>query len=1497
MALRASNLNSANARKQKKSVEETFSKLSQLEHILLRPDTYIGSAERVEQTVWVWDDETGAMVNKQVVYPPGLYKIFDEILVNAADHKQRDPSMNSIKVEIDPENQLISVWNNGAGIPVEIHKKEKVYVPELIFGHLLTSSNYDDDEKKTVGGRNGFGAKLANIFSTEFIIETADAENRKRYKQVFRNNMNDRDDPIIRPNPKKESYTKVSFTPELSRFGMTHLDEDIVSLMKKRVYDIAGVNPGLKIFLNGSKVPIKSFKDYVDLYIQSDTSQVIHERLNDRWEVAITASDGQMGQVSFVNSIWTIKGGTHVNNVADQVVTRIAEHISKKEKGLKVKPFQIKSHLSLFVNCLVENPSFDSQTKETLTTKPAKFGSKWSVSDDFGKKIMKSGIVENVLAFAKFKQSKELSKTDGGKKARVVGIPKLDDANKAGGRDASKCTLILTEGDSAKALAISGLSVVGRDYYGVFPLRGKLLNVREAKHKQIMDNAEINNLKKILGLQHGKKYTDDAVKSLRYGHVLIMADQDHDGSHIKGLVINFFDHFWPGLLQVDGFLQEFITPIVKCVKGKQDKVFFTMPEYRRWISTDGDEAKRWKPKYYKGLGTSTAAEAKTYFSNLPRHLHEFCYGGEEDSDSLQLAFSKQRINDRKQWLSSFVPGTFFNHEEDELNYSNFVNKELILFSIADNSRSIPSVIDGLKPSQRKVLYCCFKRNLTKSEIKVVQLAGYVSEHSAYHHGEASLQATIVGLAQNFTGSNNVNLLVPSGQFGTRLQGGKDAASSRYIFTKLAPISRVLFQLHDDPLLKYQEEDGMRIEPDWYCPVIPIVLVNGSEGIGTGWSSSVPCYNPSDIIANIRRLLNEEPLKPMHPWYRGFRGSIVPVENAKSYDVYGTLRKGSADSSFVVSELPIRSWTTPYKEFLEASMVGNSDAKQPFIKDLQDNSTENNVRFSFTASGEGATILSTTAAYKRLKLNSSLSTNNMVLFDSEGRIRRYETPEEIMQEFFTVRYTLYSERRKYLLKQLEEELLCLDNKQRFIQMVIDGKLKVAKRRREELLSDLKRLKFDPVYKKNPKARESLEVEEVDDEDGAVTKESGYDYLLSMALWSLTAEKVKQLRDQRENKAREKDGMESSSPRELWESDLDDLETALKKEDDVSKKMAVEMESAAKKARQKQRGGNKSRSRGKKASPVYEEEDADETLECIPIPSVRVVLSKKAPAKKAVAESGGSKVRSRAPAKKASAKATREKIMSDDDMVDIVENDDGSDAFSVYSDDGDEISAKLADVVLDSDEDSQLIGRRKRPLKKSVLTLQAGNSDDTDLEADTTAATHTRKSVIAKPKVVATFSLQGEDSEDDEETMSLSERLAKRLSVKQVVEKKGKSDDSEETIGKSKKPVATKRRRCQKEKTKSLSIVISPSPSPRTKKTRVKSPNKGKSKSKAKVKGNDGSSTEEVLEEVVEVVSRPRRSAARRVILEESEDENGNDSEDDNDDDSDFIDLVDDDSDFE
>ncbi|XP_029370168.1 DNA topoisomerase 2-beta isoform X4 [Echeneis naucrates] len=1164
----------------KLSVERVYQKKTQLEHILLRPDTYIGTVEPITQQMWVFDEDIG-MNQREITYVPGLYKIFDEILVNAADNKQRDKNMTAIKINIDPESNTISIWNNGKGIPVVEHKDEKMYVPALIFGHLLTSSNYDDDEKKVTGGRNGYGAKLCNIFSTRFTVETACREYRHSFKQTWQNNMTKTSDPKIKFFD-GDDFTCVNFQPDLAKFKMEKLDKDIVALLTRRAYDVAGSCRGVKVTFNGKKLPVNGFRSYVDLYVKDKLDEtgvalkVVNETVNERWEVCLTMSEKGFQQISFVNSIATTKGGRHIDYVVDQIVAKLIEVVKKKNKaGVSVKPFQVKNHIWVFVNALIENPSFDSQTKENMTLQTKSFGSKCLLSDKFIRAATNCGIVESILNWVKFKAQTQLNKKCSSVKySKIKGIPKLDDANDAGGKHSSECTLILTEGDSAKSLAVSGLGVIGRDRYGVFPLRGKILNVREATHKQIMENAEINNIIKIVGLQYKKSYEDpESLRSLRYGRIMIMTDQDQDGSHIKGLLINFFHHNWPSLLK-HTFLEEFITPIVKATKNKQELAFYSLPEFDEW-KKQTENYKTWHIKYYKGLGTSTSKEAKEYFADMERHRITFRYSGVEDDAAITLAFSKKKTDDRKEWLTNFMEDRrqrrmhglpeqyLYGSQARHLSYNDFINKELILFSNSDNERSIPSLVDGLKPGQRKVLFTCLKRN-DKREVKVAQLAGSVAEMSAYHHGEQALMMTIVNLAQNFVGSNNVNILQPLGQFGTRINGGKDAASPRYIFTMLSPLAKLLFPAVDSNLLKFLYDDNQKVEPEWYIPIIPLVLVNGAEGIGTGWACKIPNYDPREIVNNINRMLNHQDPLPMLPSYKNFKGVIHEL-GQNQYLVSGEV--SVIDKNTIeITELPVRTWTQAYKESVLEPMLQGSDKTPALINDYKEYHTDTTVKFVVRMSEEKLAQAEAAGLHKVFKLQSSLTCNSMVLFDHMGCLKRYDSVHDILREFFELRLHYYKLRKDWLQGSLGAEASKLSNQARFVLEKIEGKITIENKSKRELMRMLiqKGYESDPVVAWS-KAQEKAQEEDYRDgneSDSSVDSGSSsgpnFNYILNMPLWCLTKEKVEDLLKQRDIKRGELNDLQRKSSEDLWKEDLaifieelDNLEALEREEQSLGK----------------------------------------------------------------------------------------------------------------------------------------------------------------------------------------------------------------------------------------------------------------------------------------------------------------------------------------------------------
>ena len=1187
----------------KKQSTEQYQKLTQLEHILKRPDTYIGSVERTTEQMWVYNSETEAMENRKVSFVPGLYKIFDEILVNAADNKQRDKNMNELRVWVDAEKGVIAVRNNGRGIPIEIHKKEGIYIPELIFGNLLTSSNYDDEEAKVTGGRNGYGAKLTNIYSTQFDLETVDSRQKKKYKQTWRNNMSVMEKAKIDTNKGEDDYTKITFKPDFKKFGMDKMDDDFEALVKRRVYDMAGSCTGIKVHLNGDRIKINKFKQYMEMYTKAIKTEnlandgvapeqvILTDNPHERWEIGFAVSDGSFQQVSFVNSIATTHGGSHVNYIADQICEKLEDIVNKKNKGgVKLKKAQVRNHIFLFVNCLIVNPAFTSQTKEQLTTKSSQFGSKPQVSDKFLKDIAKTEAVNNILHFAQQKADKVLSKSDGNRRQRMNNS-KLTDANKAGTKDGHRCTLILTEGDSASLLALAGRAVVNPDLFGVFPLRGKLLNVRDASVDQISKNQEIQNIKKFMGLQHKKDYTD--AKSLRYGHLMIMTDQDHDGSHIKGLLINFLQVQFPSLLKMEGFLMEFITPIIKVWKGdpkhpKAKRDFFTMPEYEAWKEEPGHQ-KGWEHKYFKGLGTSDTTDAEIYFSDLDKHLKEFHRIQEGEPEMIDLAFSKKKADARKQWLQNFVPGTYLDMSgTEQITYDDFINKELILFSMADNMRSIPSVIDGFKPGQRKVLYTCFRRNL-KRDVKVVELAGSVSGLTAYASGEASLQQTIVGLAQNFVGSNNINCLEPSGNFGSRLQGGQDAASARYIYTRLSPFARRIFHQSDEALLAYNTDDGKTIEPEMYMPIVPMILINGADGIGTGWSTSIPNYKPEDVMDNLKRRMDgdsKDSMLAMTPWFRGWGGEVEQLGEDR-FKFTGTIAE-TGENEVEITELPIRTWTQDFKDRLEE--IIKAEKLPSFIKDYTEYNTPSKVHFIITIE-EKKMKENLNKLEELFKLSKSMATTNLVAFDAQGRIHKYASPLDIMEEFYQVRLRYYQKRKDHLLDVMRRDLEKLTNQARFVKMIIDGKLTVSKKKKAVLVAELHKLGFTRFPKVADAKKEGefeavVEEDKNDSSDDAETTAgaSDYDYLLGMAIWSLTQERVEKLNRQIGEKEEEIDVLIKKSNKDLWRSDLEDLEYEWKTQLD-------EEANRAKKVKSKGRRASAKLGIGAKASKKRKADDSD------------------------------------------------------------------------------------------------------------------------------------------------------------------------------------------------------------------------------------------------------------------------------------------------------------------
>ena len=1535
-----------------KSIEERFQKKTQREHILIRPDTYIGKITPETEEMWIFDKNINLIIKKNITYVPGFYKIIDELIVNARDHYTREPTCTWIRMYFNQEDGSITIWNNGPGIPVEFHKDENVYVPELLLGHLLTGENFDDNDKRITGGRNGLGAKCisydtkvplfdgtiklakeivitdkligddgnvrniksilhssgkmyeisqqfgksykvnenhtltlfmpshkvifwnntenswnvnwwdfdkcivnsksikitkkisnvlrkhiektnalkqletfcknipnsnvidiniqdylkldnfaksklegfkgscvkwqhsdvlidpyilglwlgkdftcleknidtyemlksynllnnkhvpqdyiinstdirlkllagfidakgkisrqsksvimtydannkklldnitflveslglrcnlieksslcfinntkqltkyytmtisgnikkiparllfgindkvnsynnttgiisvreisndnyvgfeidgnnrfvindftvthncANIFGNKFIVETVDTVSKKKYRQEWTENMSNKTDPLI-TNIKKgdESYTKIICFPDYARFKMKGLDDDHMSLLMKRAYDISAcTGETVKVYLNDELIKVKKFTDYIKMYYK-ESPELIYEEC-DRWKVGVVYErDVGNQQVSFVNGVWTYQGGTHLKYIEDQIYDKLTATIKKKYK-ITVKRNQIREHLTFFIDSIIDNPSFTGQTKGELGTKVAEFGSTCTISPGFLTKLEKTGIVSVVGEYANFKEESKLKSSDGSKRASVRDIPKLDDADWAGTLKGKYCRLILTEGDSAKAFALAGLKKIGREQFGVFPLKGKPLNFRKAPYSQIKKNEEFGYLKRILGLKQDKVYTD--VKDLRYGGIIILTDQDVDGSHIKGLIINMLQCYWPELLKIDGFIQTMSTPIIKAFKKSDKKKkdglsFYTISDYEKWVSEVlHHDTSKYNIKYYKGLGTSDDKEAREIFNEFEQRIVSFIWetsqetsknvsntkligkesensnnddqennSNDADKDtksdrltnkkeklkrinrsfadpeiykspsfnSITLMFDEGREDDRKDILRNYNKNLVLEYDKQNVTYSDFFLKDMIHFSHEDNERSIPSVVDGMKPSQRKILYASFKKNQT-SEIKVAQLAAYVSEHTAYKHGEVSLQEAIIGMAQIYPGSNNICVLHPSGNHGHRNLGGKDHASPRYIFTNIEPLTFYIFRKEDEVILNHVIDEGSVVEPEFYYPVIPMVLANGGSGVGTGYSSSVLQYNPKDLVMNLNRRIDNKQMIKMNPWYNGFTGTITEIKE-NEYLVMGKfeLVEGN-DNAVRVTEIPIKRkqycWIDDYYHFLKTLESEDKKDNKIVLKVHPNKGGNDEVDFliefkpnefqKLYKKGEDEII-------KFLKLSTIMTSSNLHMYDHHHTIIKYEDPLEILEQFFEIRLEAYERRRAIHLQVLLNELEILKYKVKFIEDYRSKKIVIQDRSEAVIEEDLQKRKY-PKLSTHYNAPEN---------------EKSYSYLTNMRLWSLSQERINELNKEYNTKKSEYEDYLATSALELWRRELNQFDT--------------------------------------------------------------------------------------------------------------------------------------------------------------------------------------------------------------------------------------------------------------------------------------------------------------------------------------------------------------------
>lgn len=1100
----------------------TYEKMDPITHCLKRSDLYIGNPQKTLQPAeWVFS-EGKFRLEKTPEYSDGLWRIFMEPISNVIDNcwrsKQAEIECKKIKVEM---GESITIINDGQFIPIEINEGSNLYNPELIFGNLMTSSNYDDTEERFSSGRNGLGVKLTNVFSCEFEVECGDPERGVVYKQKWEDHMRKVNKPSIKKK-KTTGYTSITFKPDLSLFGMENWDETILGLFRKTCVDMAMI-VRIPVYLNGEKIHIKSFKDYVQLFPLSDKNIVswnnndIQKKKEEQLEVVIAPSiDEEYREIAFVNGIYNREGGVHVDAVSGEFFKGILQKLNKNRTVNSFSVKDVRPHFMVFVNAFLVNPTFSNQSKTRLNSPTPKVQVDAKIIQNV---CTKWGFMEKMQDLLKLREMSVLKKSE--KKTRGYHrIEGLDHANKAGSKDSKDCTLILCEGLSAKTYAVTGMDIGwngkrGRDWFGIFALRGKLLNVRNATNDSISGNKEITSIIQALNIKHRTDYRDDEnFHSLSYGKVMIITDADVDGLHIASLILNLFHVLFPTLLKrSEPFLYWMMTPIAKIFQSPSKTLtFYNDFDYQQALQELKDS--KFKVKYYKGLGTSSDQEVKETFG-----VKVVSFQQDAESDNrLSMVFSKTNANDRKRWMELYDPQVYAT-PGTEYPITQFIDQEHIKFSIDDCKRNIPNLYDGLKLSQRKILYSVFKKNLVANgkSLKVAQLAGFVAETSNYHHGEQCLYDTITRMAQDFVGSNNIPLLAKDGQFGSRIQNGKDAANGRYIFTKMLPLTRILFPEEDDALVPYTLDDGEKVEPDYYIPILPMILVNGCKtGIGSGWSSNVPFYHPLELVEAIRRWLDRESdesfvFPSLTPFYQGFQGKIERIGENK-YRSCGVVQLETSDSSSSsskkkrtksgethrITEIPIDTSIDRYKDFLEKLL------EQKKIKSLKNYSSPNQAIFCFTPAESFQPTI------ENLNLTSDIHLTNMVLFTDAGKLQKYDTLDEIFHEYCKKRYDVYVKRKKRMMECLEELMAKEKLKYRFLEDVMNDRVIVFRKTEPQILEQLERLDY-PM------------------------NETGF--LLSIPVKQFTLEQLTSLEKKIKSLEKELDELKKTTIPQMWNRELD------------------------------------------------------------------------------------------------------------------------------------------------------------------------------------------------------------------------------------------------------------------------------------------------------------------------------------------------------------------------
>lgn len=1180
--------------KNSKNVNKSYKQLTPLQHFRHRSGAYGFARDAMDITFpCLTKDENGYQLKfKEISVPPAVYQAFAEVAANVGDNIIRSVEagvdVGDTIFRVDLENNIIEVENGGLGIPVEMHETG-LYVPNLIFGRAFTSSHYDDDEDRHEIGQNGVGVKMTNVMSILFAIEIYDSVNHKHYTQIWENGTTIEHEPVIEDYNGKASKTIVSYSFDFDYMrDYEKYDDSILEIFRMHAFDIALTSNRKTIFndevfyfnniLDAAKVLIGNFDNYLIAYDWPKDAKIIRnpnetevseDGLPPKSEV-LFVDCAKMGVCSYVNGLRTLENGKHVDHVNRSFGVQMAkwfnEHLKMEKLGEKdesnkdkyrFNAADVMSNIFTIVRCSLDKPRFNNQQKTMLlgpipTIKlPGEIPNikNWKLYEIMQEK-------KNMLARL------ALVKTDGGKKRNLFDQGKNRDAGLAASKRWMECVLFIVEGGSASKYAEAIIDhLPGRkDLFGVLRLRGKIPNAHN-KQTVLINNKEYALIKQFLGLREGVDYNDlQNFETLRYGQVYIMTDADVDGSHIAGLLLNLFQEQFPSLLEI-GYVNYWMSKILTVKKGAVLKKFYTLEEYREWRETiDNNEVSKWKHSYNKGLASNDEDEVPDDVKE--KRLLAFAFD-ELSADKIAVCFYKEMIERRKKWMETGVVKKFV--EKDEVSIDKFLDTRVLEYHLSNLIRSIPNFKDGLKKAQRKVLWgfmLKFMNNVSHklktdlSPIKIKTLTGHIMEKTQYAHGDLSLEQTMFAMIFDFVGTNNANLLTTNKLITSREMGPSDTAAGRYLNASVSKWIDKLYRGEDYPLYEFEEDDGDIVEPKTFFPIIPIHLVNGMNGIASGYSTFCPNHKMDDVIDYLISLLDRETPKPLVPFYRGFRGDIelkdnelvAVLPNEENEDDFNDLLIDQGDvkkqltkavvtsgkyelvgNNVRVTELPIGVWTSKYRELLLKWQ------KEHKISGFRDVSTKTDIGFEiknpkFKVSTES------------LCLKRSFGMTNLVMVDDEGRPHRYQTIDDIILNFFNFRLKIYERRKSYQIDTLNVEIMDLTQKILFCSLVIDGTIKLVGEDKDTVLEKMAEYSFDKSYLKLPAS-------------------------------SFTIQGIDKMQAQLDGKEEELEQLKNKDVREIWKEELEELKVAYNKHAYDRKRIEVKWNSKEKKTKTTKRTGRK------------------------------------------------------------------------------------------------------------------------------------------------------------------------------------------------------------------------------------------------------------------------------------------------------------------------------------